>query len=281
MFSLGSLLYALITGRPPFARAEGSVIDALKRIIAVDYRPVSQELDSSFDDVDRILSGCLQRYPGRRYPSVQHLIVDLGIVLEARKLDVSLSKFATDRAAAYGDISTDEGPSKTRPERRGPYLLLSPVVRDNVSTWVARREDGPRKGNVEAVTFIRHEPEAVEAFLDELTQWTGFDRPYLRFLEQGKIDDEVYAAFSYRPGITLGSLIGTGQPPAPPSVALSLVRQLAIVVVEVQRYLTERHSAPATSRLLSDTPERFVLTYDGKIHIACPFFQASRLLSRT
>ena len=70
MFALGSLLYALVTGSSPFAQPkgspEGSVMELLRRLIAVEYEPISRVLDPSFEDVDRILASCLQRYPGRR-----------------------------------------------------------------------------------------------------------------------------------------------------------------------------------------------------------------------
>ena len=76
VYSLGALLYHLITGRPPF-QAE-SVTLLLKQVIEAE--PVSPRLlnPNAPRDLETICLKCMEKDPVRRYPSAQALAEELG-----------------------------------------------------------------------------------------------------------------------------------------------------------------------------------------------------------
>jgi serine/threonine protein kinase len=75
VYSLGAILYACLTGRPPFQAA--SVVDTLKQVI--DNDPITpRTLDSKIPiDLETISLKCLEKSPASRYASTQELVDEL------------------------------------------------------------------------------------------------------------------------------------------------------------------------------------------------------------
>jgi serine/threonine-protein kinase len=76
IFSLGTILYALIVGRLPFTAANATA--TLKRILDGAYEDPRQRVPTLSDELADICATCLARDPARRYPNASKLRDALG-----------------------------------------------------------------------------------------------------------------------------------------------------------------------------------------------------------
>src|SRR5262249_14507211 len=82
VWALGAILYECLTGRPPFRGA--SDVATLAQVRTADPVPVRQLVPGVPRDLEAVCRTCLEKEPGRRYPSAAALAADLQAFLDDR-----------------------------------------------------------------------------------------------------------------------------------------------------------------------------------------------------
>ncbi|MFM8215157.1 MAG: serine/threonine-protein kinase [Pirellula sp.] len=92
VYSLGSVLYHALTGRPPFVAK--TTMDMLLQVMEQDP-PSARLLNPKIDrDLEMVLVRCLQKPPDLRYPSAAKLASDLNAYLKDEPISARSGQFA-------------------------------------------------------------------------------------------------------------------------------------------------------------------------------------------
>lgn len=84
VYSLGALLYVLLTGGPPFTG--GSMTDILLKVLDAEPRRPRQLVPDIPADLETIALKCLQKEPGQRYDSARAMALDLRRYLDGEPI---------------------------------------------------------------------------------------------------------------------------------------------------------------------------------------------------
>ena len=98
VYSLGAILYALLTGKPPFRKE--TVVETMFDVVHTDPTP-ARAINAKVDrDLETICLKCLQKRPGRRYHTARELAEDLGRYLRNEPIRAKPAGLVT-RAARW------------------------------------------------------------------------------------------------------------------------------------------------------------------------------------
>ncbi|HET9623807.1 MAG TPA: protein kinase [Kofleriaceae bacterium] len=183
VYSLGCVLFTLLTGRPPFvAEGAGDIIAMHLREVAP---PPSQLRPGVPREVDQLVARCLAKDPAHRFTSAAELAVAIGSLLGSSP-QVSASQpgnYAAGTAPttlSSAAASASAAPSSAPPARRSRTALIATLaglaIAGGVVAFVTTR-DGASAARLGPRGCVRHAPVQPSDFANQCTtaQTVPFD----------------------------------------------------------------------------------------------------------
>jgi serine/threonine protein kinase/tetratricopeptide (TPR) repeat protein len=111
IFSFGSVLYEMVSGRHPFA--EPSPGATLSAILTAEPAPLARYVSDVPDELQRIVRKALSKSKEERYQGIKDLLIDLQELKQDREFEAKLER-------SIGSGVRDEAPATERSESGGP-----------------------------------------------------------------------------------------------------------------------------------------------------------------
>jgi len=144
IYSLGAVLYMILTGHPPHELAGLNALESIRAVTESSPAPPSRHANHLAGDLDSILLKALERNPARRYASAAELAGDLRRFLEGRAV---LARRATVRYRAGKFV---------RRNRLGIAVACGIVAIVAVTTLTALRQGRLAQRRFEDVRGLAH-----------------------------------------------------------------------------------------------------------------------------
>ncbi len=219
IYALGTILYEMLCGRPPF-RADNWTV-ALQQILHEEPTPPTQ-IDANLPrDLVTICLKCLEKDPGRRYPSADELARDLRRFLDGKPIKA----VPPNAAERFARLTVRDG-----------YRIVAEVGRGPRGTvYQARHQQLKQPVVLKVFRVATCTQEEWENYLhSEAGIWAALAHPQVVSIQRGGwLDGKPYLASEYLPQGSLAARLN-GRP-VPLRQALSLTRQLAEIIGYLHR----------------------------------------------
>lgn len=246
VYALGSMLYEMLTGRPPF---QGSTWqETVAQVLRDEPAPPTRLNDAVPRDLETVCLKCLEKEPASRYASAAALAADLESVLEQRPVAAAalsprqrLARIAARDGYQLGD-EVGSGPRSTV-YRALHGSLQQPVAVKVFAEGICTREvwDARLRRSAEIWSGLAH-PHLMP--VQQAGWWDGAPYVALEYIPQGSLAAKL--ALPARSSPLKGGAEGVRQ-------ALHLVEQLAEVVAYLHRQgVVHGNLKPANVLLAAD-----------------------------
>lgn len=190
VFSLGALLYNLLTGVPPFRGNDLASIT--QQVLYKSPTPPSELVDGIPVDVDRVLARAMAKKPEERYQSGEELASDLARVRQGDSPQKPLSFGEKTQESAPRRVEPEPRPPETESSSSGCFVFLSLVLAaalvagaafrwDDVSRFLEPLREQRREGERREV--VKTEAASALAEASDLLERGHFGRSR-RFIEK-------------------------------------------------------------------------------------------------
>ena len=157
IFSFGVLLYELLSYKRPF---QGDNTTIMYKIVHEEPESINLEESAPVEDLQKILSNCLQKKPEERYSDCSNIINDLEIILQHQQQDQTISGLLIEGRAFFEEKRIAE--ARTRfdkvleidPNNEEAKFLKQQclAIEDKIGTMIVSAEETAQKKKV--VTLI-------------------------------------------------------------------------------------------------------------------------------